>query len=114
MAVEIANKIVASIEPRRVEETLVWLNIAIFKFLLQYITLQKGVLGINARLLVIRKEKTESKKAISDTGMVLSNKTSVQSTRKRKNNDDISSVTLIVSTLVNESIETTSVDVMPV
>ncbi len=69
---------------------------------------------MNARLLAIRKEKTESKKAISDAGTVLSNKTSVQSTRKRKNNDDTSSVTLTVSTLVNESIETISTDIMPV
>ena len=114
MAVEIANKIVASIEPRRVEETLVWLNIAIFKFLLQYITLQKGALGINAGLLVIRKEKIESKKAVSDAGTVLSNKTSIQLTRKRKNNDNTLSVTLIVSTSVNESIKTISADVMPV
>jgi len=34
MTVEITNKIAASIEPRQAEETLVWLNIAIFKFLL--------------------------------------------------------------------------------
>ncbi len=114
MAVEITNKITASIEPRRAEETLVQLNIVIFKFLSRYITLQKGVLGMNTRLLVIRKEKTESKKAISNVGTVLSNKTSVQSTRKHKNNDDTSSVTLTVSTSVNESIKTISVDVMPI
>src|SRR6266536_3618525 len=114
MVVEIANKIDASIEPRRVEETLVWLNIVIFKFLSRYIILWKGVLGINARLLVIRKEKTESKKAISDVGTVLSNKTSIQSTRKRKNNDDILSITLTVLTSVNESIETISIDIMPI
>ncbi len=77
MVVEIANKIAASIEPRRVEETLVWLNIVIFKFLSRYIILWKGVLGINARLLVIRKEKTESKKATSDVGTVSSNKTGI-------------------------------------
>ncbi len=114
MVVEITNKIAASIKPRRVEETLVQLNITIFKFLLQYITLWKGVLGINARLLVIRKEKTESKKAISNIGIVLSNKTSIQSTRKCKNNDDISSVTLIVLILVNKSIETISMDIIPI
>ncbi len=114
MAAEIANKIAASIKPGRAEETLVWLNMAIFKFLSQYITLWKGVLGMNARLLMIRKEKTESKKAISDVGIVSSNKTSVQLTRKRKNNDDTSSVTLIVSTSVNESIKTISTDIMPV
>ncbi len=69
---------------------------------------------MNARLLTIRKEKTKSKKATFDTGTVSSNKTSVQSTRKRKNNDNISSITLIVSTSVNESIETISVDIMPI
>jgi len=63
---------------------------------------------------VIRKEKTESKKAISDVGTVLSNKTSIQSTRKRKNNDDILSITLTVLTSVNESIETISIDIMPI
>ncbi len=69
---------------------------------------------MNTRLLVIRKEKIESKKAISNVRMVSSNKTSIQSTRKHKNNNDISSITLIVSTLVNESIETISIDIMPV
>ncbi len=69
---------------------------------------------MNARLLAIRKEKTESKKAISNTRTVLSNKTSVQSTRKRKNNDNTLSITLTVLTSVNESIKTISVDIMPV
>ncbi len=46
MVAEIANKIAASIEPRWAEETLVWLNMAIFKFSSQYITLWKGVLGM--------------------------------------------------------------------
>ncbi len=76
MGRDIIEAIIVSIDAGWAGETRDWLNVVMLKLGFQYIALWKKGLVPASSQQAIKKEKTESQKAASDTGTVSSSKTS--------------------------------------